>query len=118
MVHALLMKTLEPPIFVVDGEDVLIFRSREGAENSLEPPVRGLRAFDAIGNRLSLATCRERWLGIERDTVLLSPTEGEVTGADELAGALRRYLAGAFRDQDLSSVPLSSLVKFAAELAK
>lgn len=113
----------ESPVFLVDGNDVMAFRSVSAAESFLEPwAVSEERAegFDSIGRRLAFSVeRREQSRLVER---LLGPDEGPVhialaehTPADPtiLAKQLAQFLRAVASDPRVSyeTMSLSELVK-------
>lgn len=78
----------QTPIFVIEGNDVGVYRSRADAERDIEPNhvKEGIyEAFDARGRRLKLAAAGHR-------TVIDLPKPYE-QDPDLLAAKLRYYLA-------------------------
>jgi hypothetical protein len=83
----ILMNTLTPPIFVIDGHDVGVFASIEDVQIQLEAiDVRNneYMAFDAEGRPLELVARGKR--------VRVAPRQGHPSHRRELETALRDFL--------------------------
>lgn len=81
------MNQATPPIFVIDGQDVIVFESVKEAKLSLEPidvTNSVYVAYDAQGRLLRLETDDRR--------VNMFLAQDEPTHADELEAALREFL--------------------------
>ncbi|MGH2688662.1 MAG: hypothetical protein ACRDKW_07630 [Actinomycetota bacterium] len=78
------------PLFVVDGDDVIVFPDVESAASALDPVgVAGgaCLGYDATGRRLGLTAAGP--------TVTIGPAEPVPSRAEELAAALRAFLLAA-----------------------
>ena len=73
-----------PPIFVIEGDDVIVFESFEVDLEPLDIRDGGMVAYDAEGRLLRLE--------INRGAVTVSVTEENPTHAAELEFALRKFL--------------------------
>lgn len=107
MGEGVLRSKLTPPIFVIDGLDVGVFKSIEDAVLQLEPVDvnRGdYAAYDAEGRLLRLA--------VDGLKVTAHPVESEASHAKELSVALSEFLRamGVMTDDD-SEYDLRELVE-------
>ncbi len=78
------MSSAVPPIFVIDGDDVIVYESIEVDLEPLDVMGGGLVAYDAEGRLLRLET--------NRGEVTVSLAEEKPTHAVELEFTLRRFL--------------------------
>lgn len=118
---------IHPPIFVIEGLDVLCFRTVESAQSYLEPQdvaTDDYVAYDSHGNLLILGTARREvarkllWFSrkVMREIVTVESHQPPVNKASDLAEALRKYLAQFGKDANwLTTANLPELVKVVAE---
>ena len=93
------MSSAVPPVFVIEGEDVIVYGSVEVDLEPLDVKAGGLVAYDAEGRLLRLETDRGR--------VIVSVAEENPTHALELEFALRRFLKAT--DDPLADDPACDL---------
>jgi len=84
MGERILMSGAVPPIFVIEGDDIIVFESFEVDLEPLDIQDGGMVAYDAEGRLLRLE--------INRGAVTVSVTEEKPTHATELEFALRNFL--------------------------
>lgn len=78
------MSSAVPPIFVIEGDDVIVYESVEVDLEAIDVEAGGLVAYDAEGRLLRLET--------NRGQVMVSVAEEKPTHATELEFALRNFL--------------------------
>ena len=108
---------MRAPIVVVEGNDIGVFLSIEGAESSIEPiDVRSdiYRIFDATGIQLRADIHKLPGL-LAPERIRLSPTS--FSDSDFLVSTLRQYLSEATKKECPLDTLLAILVATAAELA-
>ena len=95
----ILMSSAVPPIFVIEGEDVIVYASVEVDLEPIDVKAGGLVAYDAEGRLLRLEA--NRW------EVTVSVAEEKPTHAVELEFTLRKFLKAT--DDPLADDPACDL---------
>jgi hypothetical protein len=86
---------IKPPVAVIDGNDVCVFRSVTEAEKFVEPEdaeTGELELFDADGRVLEAVADRPRWF-VGRRTTRIKPREPEQFDVLTLRSRLATYAA-------------------------
>jgi hypothetical protein len=125
--------TPNPPIVLVEDQDVMVFKSVKEAEWFVEGWVvkeGRLRGFDADGHLLrfevesrSVGGRLGRWLNMSRDETQISLAPGDATAGEDLRDLLIAFLRTATSSApqsipELALLPLATLVQRAARYAQ